>query len=52
MWFEGQQHPDTLVPEEGDTGSNVGDPDEDFVLSSDDEAGDLGSDEDIVEDSE
>ena len=52
VWFKGQQLPDTLVPEEGDTGSNVGDPDEDFVLSSDDEAGDLGSDEDIVEDSE
>ena len=31
---------------------NVGDPDDDILLSSDDEAGDLGSDEDIVEDSE
>ena len=52
MWFEGQQLPDTLVPEVSDTASNVGDPDDDLVVSSDDEAGDLGSNEEIIEDSE
>lgn len=58
VWFEGQQVPDTLVPKEGDTASIAGDPEDDFipdheddfVLSSDDETGDLGSDEEIVED--
>jgi len=52
VWFEGQQLPDTLVPEVSDTASNVGDPDDDLVVSSHDEAADLGSDEEIIEDSE
>ena len=52
VWFEGQQLPDTLILDESDTASNVVDPDDDFVPSSEDEAGDLGSDEEIIEDSE
>jgi len=40
-----------LVPEEDDAVSNVGENDDDFVLSSDDEAGDLGSDEETPGDS-
>ena len=40
-----------LVPEEDDAVSNVEENDDDFVLSSDDEAGDLGSDEETPGDS-
>jgi len=38
-WFDGDQFPGTLVPEEDDAVSSVGENDDDFVLSSDDEAG-------------
>ena len=51
VWFEGQQLPDTLVSDESDTASNVVDSNDGFVPSSEDEAGDLGSDE-IIEDAE
>jgi len=37
--FDGDQFPGTLVPEKDDAVSNVGENDDDFVLSSDDEAG-------------
>jgi len=36
-WFDGDQLPGTLVPEEDDAVSNVGENDDDFVLSSDDD---------------
>lgn len=49
VWFEGQQLPDTLVPEKGYSVEDSHD--NDFVLSSDDEAEDLGSDDEIIDDS-
>ena len=52
VWFEGQQLPDTLVSDESDTASNVVGPNDGFLPSSEDEAEDLGSDEEIIEDSE
>jgi len=45
VWFDGDQLPGTLVIEEDDAVSAVGENDDDFVLTSDDEAGDLGFDE-------
>ena len=39
MWFDGDKFAGTLVPEEDDAVSNDGENDDDFVISSDDEAG-------------
>ena len=48
-WFEGQQLPDKLVPEDS---ADIEDSDDDFNQSSDIEAGYLDSNDEIITDSE